>query len=256
MANMANTQTQTLQDKIDLLTQQVNKLTKIQDSKQEFLHNLQQEILEGRKEEYRIKDEISDLKQELKLVIEKNKPLNECIDISTNQPIPNELIDRELQQQRTSKWYYNLSMFGGTGRYKNLKPIFPFTDNRGTPKFYIDSHEDTIRVNVKDLQLGDIIRNNFSNYHRDLPEYCFVNKITASQVQFHPFVCEQVGYEGDQHSFNEYWFKFSEVLDSNKKAHRMNMTSSWRKVISDNKIDKYVGHHDNMYSSHKYDGGA
>lgn len=253
MATMANTQTQTLQDKIDLLTQKVNKLTKIQDSKQEFLHNLQQEILEGRKEEFRIKDEISDLKQELKLVIEKNKPLNECIDISTNQPIQNELIDRK---ERTSKWYYNLSMFVETGRYKKLKPIFPFTDNRGTPKFYIHSSEDTINVNVKDLQIGDIIRYNFSNYYRDLPEYCRVVKITASQVQFQPFTCEQVGYEGDQHSFNEYWFKYHPELNVEVKAHKMNMTSSWRKVISDNKIDKYVGSLDNMYESRKYDGGA
>ena len=249
------TQTQ-IQDLIDLLQEQVNQHDNSTKTKQELIHQLQKEIHEENKVSWRIQDEISDLKQELKVVIEKNKPTNECIDISTNQPIPNELINRELQQERTSKWYYNLSMFGGTGRYKNLKPIFPMSENRGTPKFYIDTHEDIIKVNLKDLQVGDIVRHNFSKYYRETPEYCRVTKITASQVQFHPFRCESVGYEGSQHSFNEEWFKFSEVLNSDKKAHKMNMTYSWRKVISDNKIDKYLGHTDNMYSSHKYDGGA
>lgn len=251
MANMATTQTQTLQDKIDSLTQQEINLKNINKSKQELIHKLQQEIWESRHEECDLSSQIAELKQELKLTIEKEKPLNECISIIDNQPIPNELIDRETQQQMGSKWYYNLTMIESGQR---LDPIFPMTDNRGTPKFYVCSP--CLRVKVKDLQVGDIVRNNFSNYHRDLPKYYRVVKITASQVQFQPFTCEQVGYEGDQHSFNQYWFKFHPELDGEVKAHKMNMTSSWRKVISDNRIDKYVGSLDNMYSSRKYDGGA
>lgn len=208
-------------------------------SKREQIRKIQDEIIKEQSLITKQKEKIEELKLQ-------NQEIT-FINIATNEIIPIETIARNPHK---SAWYYGNRT---TDTDVPIQPIFSGYNNKGILKFYIETRCEEVKL--CDLQVGDIIKHNFTDYWRNEKEYCKVVKITDKQVQFQPFKKVQVGYEGDPHSFNAYWFKFEPLLDTEKKPYKMNKTSSWRKVIRDNKIEKYVGEPNNMYSYHSYDGG-
>ena len=176
--------------------------------------------------------------------------------IATNGTIP---ADQVIKDQ------FGRTLFNG----RFLKAIYAEPNGKGVVKYYIDNkrkylkqqYEDVpdaeeVEVNVGDLKLGDIVKNNFTTYYRNECEYCKVIKITESQVQFMPFSKWVVGHSGDQHSFYETWYKSSPIhFATDGKPHRMNKMSSWKKQVSHNTITKYLGSPDNMFSHSSHDGG-
>lgn len=221
---------------------------------EQVITDLKQSILSKQEQIRKIMDDITKDQESIAFQEKRIKDLKpktavgQFINIATNQIIPNEHI---TPNNYDSPWYYGNRI---TDSNIPIKPIFTFPDNRGRCVFYVETP--CVKVKLSELQVGDIIKHNFSDYWREVPHYCVVVKITDKQVQFQPFKKTQIGYEGDQHSFNSYWFKFNPTLDSEAKPYKMNKSSSWRKVISENTIDKYIGDHNNMYADRKYDGGA
>ena len=221
---------------------------------EEVITNLRQSILSKQEQIRKIMDDITRDQDSIAFQEKRIKELKpkiavgQFVNIATNEIIPNEQI---TPSSYNSAWYYNNRI---TATNLSINPIFTFPDNKGGCKFYVETP--CVNVKLSELQVGDIIKHNFSDYWREVPNYCVVVKITDKQVQFQPYRKEKVGYEGDQHSFNSDWYKFIPTLDSEKKPYKMNKSSSWRKVISENKIDKYIGEPNNMYADRKYDGGA
>lgn len=237
---MSSHQPTTIAQQIALQKEAIDCFTQSIKSKQEQIRLLQEQI---NKDQSAIVERVEKIKE-----LELQQSGNQFVNIATNQNIPTHQIIPNIHK---SAWYYGNRM---TEPNVPLKPIFTFPDNKGSVKFYAETP--CVKVKLSELQVGDIIKHNFSDYYRELPNYCVVVKITDKQVQFQPYKKYQVGYEGDQHSFNSYWFKFVPTLDSEAKPYKMNKSSSWKKVISENTIDKYVGEPNNMYADRKYDGGA
>jgi len=234
------------------LKTQIEDLSKKIINKEALSNSLREQLFLMEEKINKKKEKLNELKKEYNMEVEKEKPLN-IINIMNHELISNELIDRTIQNQYQSKWYYNLRLTTG----EELKPIFPMSNNRGTPEFYISPTETTCRkFYLWELQVGDIVRHNFTKYYRNVPEYCVVVKKTPNQTHFQPFRKLLVGYEGDFWSFNEEWFKFSENREVEPTIYKMNNYSKFRGASSANQIDKYLGSIDNMYSSQKYDGGA
>lgn len=204
-----------------------------------------------------LRGEIDNYNKTIATSIEKIMELKQSTtytNIATNEIIPDELIERT-------------SYSGLKYNDRDLKPIYSQYDSKGSVKYYVgnkwrgennpnDNGEEEVETKLVDLQVGDIIKNNFTSYYRNEPEYCRVVKITDKQVQFNPYSKWVAGYSGDTHSFNEVWYKFSNIhYAPGTKPYKMNKTSSWKKQIHDNKIIKYTGSLENMFSHKTHDGG-
>ena len=234
-------ETTTATTSIAFKKQVITDLTASIKSKQEQMRQIQLQIDKDNQTIVKLAEEV--------ICLENENKEHQFINIATNEIIPN---DQITPNKYNSKWFYGNTL---TATRQQLKPIFSNTDNRGDVKFYVETRCDNVKLS--ELNMGDIVKHNFTDYFRNEEEYCIVSKITDKQVQFIPLVKWVVGYEGDQHSFNETWYKFSPTnLALNAKPYKMNKSSSWRKVVSENEIMKYTGDRNNMYSSRKYDGGA
>jgi len=225
----------------------------------QILADFQQSVKSKQEQIALIQEQIAKENITIANTIEKLMTLSSTLNytnIATNGTIPADQVNKD----QFGRNFYNGRM---------LKAIYTEPNSQGVVKYYIDNKRkylkqqyvdvpdaEEVEVNVCDLQLGDIVKNNFTTYYRNECEYCKVVKITDSQVQFMPYANWVVGYSGDQHSFNETWYKSSPtVFKADGKPHRMNKMSSWKKRVSHNTITKYLGIPDNMFSHSSHDGG-